>query len=330
MKNGFRKKRNKLWCTGGLLSVAAFSLAACGGAEEDNETIVFAEPEWESIWFHNSVAQIIAEEGYGYATETQTGSSPATLQGLRDGDIDVYLETWIENMQEPYQEGMDAGEIVELSTNFDDNEQGLYVPTFVIEGDEEEGIEPMAPDLESVGDLEEYWEVFEDPDEDGIGRIYGSPPGYEAETIVDDMYEEAGLNENYNLFSPGSEAALNTSLLTAYEDGEPWIGYNWEPTWIIGLLDMTLLEEEDPDDPFFPSQPVTVTANTEFAENDEEFVAFLEQYETSSDITGEALHYMEENDADEWEAAEWFLEEYEDLWTEWVPEDVAEDVLASL
>lgn len=324
----FMNEKVKRWGAGILFSVLVLSLAACG-AEED-QPIVFASPEWQSVDVHNAVAQIVAEEGYGYTTERQTGSSPATLQGLRDGDIDVYMETWIENFAEAYNTGLEEGEIVELSTNFDDNEQGFYVPTYVIEGDEERGIEPMAPDLQSIGDLEEYWEVFEDPDEDGIGRIYGAIPGWEAEVIVENMFEASGLGENYNLFSPGSEAALNTSLVTAYEAGEPWVGYNWEPTWIIGMYDMTLLEEEDPDDPYFVSQPVTVAVNESFTESGGEFIEFLEQYETSSDITGEALHYMEENDADDWETAEWFLTEYEDLWTEWVPEDVAQNVMDSL
>ncbi|WP_281393475.1 hypothetical protein [Salicibibacter cibarius] len=41
----------------------------------------------------------------------------------------------------------------------------------------------------------------------------------------------------------------------------------------------------------------------------------MEEYETNSDITGEALHYTEDNDAGEQEATEWFLEEYEDFWS---------------
>ncbi len=45
----------------------------------------------------------------------------------------------------------------------------------------------------------------------------------------------------------------------------------------------------------------------------------------------EFLLYMQENDVDEHEvAAIWFLQEHEDIWTEWVPDDVAEDVLAAL
>src|SRR5690625_826858 len=152
--SAFLQKMGKKWFMIGLFTVLTIGLTACGGADDEDQTIVFAAPEWQSIDFHNAVAQIIAEEGYGYKTDRLPGSSPATLQGLRDGEIDVYMETWIENFKDQYDAGIEEGDIIELSTNFDDNDQGLYVPTYMIEGDEERGIEPMAPDLQSVADLD--------------------------------------------------------------------------------------------------------------------------------------------------------------------------------
>ena len=37
-------------------------------------------------------------------------------------------------------------------------------------------------------------------------------------------------------------------MISAIERGEPWVGYNWEPTWVMGLYDMTLLEDEPYDE----------------------------------------------------------------------------------
>src|SRR5699024_12375253 len=59
-------------------------------------------------------------------------------------------------------------------------------------------------------------------------------------------------------------------------------------------------------------------------------VEFLSNYETSAELTEAALLYMIENDVDHIEAALWWLEEYEDVWTEWVSEDIAEAVKESL
>src|SRR5699024_1860828 len=128
-------------------------LSACSGGsetEEEIDTIVFADAGWDSIRVDNSIAQTIIEEGYGYDTDVTVGSTAATFEGLRQCDITVYMEAWTDNIKEVYEEALEAGDIEEVSVNFDDNDQGLYVPTYVIEGDEERDIEPMAPDLKTV------------------------------------------------------------------------------------------------------------------------------------------------------------------------------------
>src|SRR5699024_11288648 len=92
------------------------------------------------------------------------------------------------------------------SVNFDDNFQGLYVPTYVIEGDPERGIEPMAPDLKYITDLPDYWELFKDPEDDSKGRVIGSISGWTVDEILFDGFEHYNLDESYNYFRPGSES----------------------------------------------------------------------------------------------------------------------------
>lgn len=112
--------------------------------------LIFADAGWDSIRIHNEIASVIIENGYGYETDFITGSSPIVIKGLRQGDIDISMESWTDNIMDVYKPGIEKGEILELSTNYDDNAQGLYIPTYVIEGDSERGIEPLAPDLKSI------------------------------------------------------------------------------------------------------------------------------------------------------------------------------------
>src|SRR5699024_3017930 len=158
-----------------------------------------------------SVAKIIIEDGYGYDTEIISGSTPATFTGLMNGDIDIYMEVWVQNIQESYDSAIESGDVVELSINFDDNRQGLYVPTYIIEEDTERGIEPMAPDLKSVKDLPEYKDLFQDEEDPSKGRIHGSPAGWEVDNILRTKVESYGLDESYNYFSPGSSSGLAAS-----------------------------------------------------------------------------------------------------------------------
>lgn len=317
------------------LGLAIF-ITGCAPTGEDD--LIFGDAGWDSMIFHNDVASFIVEHGYGYETDVMSGSTEMTFTSLRQGSIHIYMETWQETFQEKYDEAVDAGDILVLSTNFDDSRQGLYVPTFVIEGDPDRGIEPMAPDLRRVDQLHEYWELFKDIEDPGRGRIVGSPPGWEVDKIMQGKMEGYGLDEYYNYFSPGSDTALSTALVSAYEQGEPIIGYYWEPTWVMGMYDFTFLEEDEHDPEIFaednttmiPSKPVTICVHKDVPEIAPEVVEFLKNYQTSTEITNDALSYMQENKVDPYEAALWFLEQYEDLWTQWVPADVAEKVKVAL
>jgi len=334
--------------------VLTFSMAACGGEEADMETggeeeaggeevaafegpLKFHDAGWDSLKFHNAVASKIIEEGFGIECEDVPGSSPALWLGQQKGDIDVMIENWSDNIAE-YDDVIEAGEVIELGTNMDDNMQGFYVPTYVIEGDPERGIEPMAPDLKTVEDLKKYADVFVDEEDPSKGRIYNSIPGWSVTEVIEAKFETYELGEYYNLFSPGSGASLAGSISASYEKGEPWVGYYWEPTWVSGLYDLTLLDEGDYSEELwndgyrcdFKPVRITVTVKKELPEELPEVTDFLSNYSLTSNQVAQALAYMNNNDATAEDAAVWFLAENMDLWTEWVDEDIAEKVKAEL
>ncbi|MBA2453809.1 MAG: ABC transporter substrate-binding protein [Chloroflexia bacterium] len=339
-----------------LASVAVFALllASCGddtgndvstgsdlpGTDYDGE-IVFGDLNWDSALFHNRIAQYVLENGYGYNTTSIPGGTIALTQGLINGDIDVAMEMTPEQ-QPDYVEAVEAGTVLDHGLMFAGSNQGWWVPTYVIEGDAERGIEPMAPDLRSVSDLPQYKELFADPEDPDKGRFYDCIAGWECERVNEGKFEAYGLGQHYNRFLPGSDAALATSIVAAYERGDPWFGYYWAPTWIFGLVDLTKIEEpeftEECWDQIFtgeeacayPLMEIHIATSPEFAEAAPEVIEFLENSETTVEQINAALSYMQENDATPDDAAVWFLQEHEDVWTNWVPADVAERVKESL
>lgn len=324
-----------------ILASIPLLFTGCGGDTTDGDgkpVIKFGQVIYDSMVFHDNVMQFIVENGYGYETDTITGSTPITFAAVVNGDVDIMSEVWVTNMGEKYPESIDDGSIHELSVNFDDNAQGLYVPTYMIEGDSARGIDPVAPDLKSVTDLPQYWELFKDPEDPSKGRIVGSIPGWEADNIMREKVESYGLDDTYTYFSPGSETALSSSIVKAFEEGEPWVGYYWEPTWLLGKYDMTLLEEAEYSEELwndgykseFPAVPVTVVVHNTMLEKAPDVVDFLRNYETSSDLISEALAWMADNEKSMEETAQWFLKEKEDIWTEWIPADVADKVKGAL
>ncbi len=322
---------------GALLLLIPF--AGCAAEAPEKEPIVFADGGWDSIQVHNRIAAFILENGYGYPpSEYIPGETIALWAGLSRGDIDVDMECWVENQQEAYNKSIAAGQVVDLGGNFLDNWQGWLVPTYMIKGDPARGIEATAPDLKSIDDLPKYWELFKDPEDPTKGRILNGVPGWEATAYNTQKLKVYGLDKYYNDFLPGSDAALAGSMVAAYEKGEPWLGYYWAPTWILGKLDMTPIEEPPFDEEIwetthacsYPANNVNIVVNAEWAEKNPKAVEFLTTYATTTAQANEVLAYMQENEATTDEAAIYFLQEYESVWTKWVPSDIAEKVKAAL
>ena len=155
--------------------------------------------------------------------------------------------------------------------------------------------------------------------------------------IMFKKYKYYGLDEKFNYFRPGSDATLNASFTTAYEKGLPIVGYNWEPTWLTGKLDLVLLEDAPYNEKDYlegkttaRSVPVTVAASAKFVEKAPEFAAFLKKYHTSSALTAEALAYIAENKSTYDEAARAFLQKRPELYKEWLSSEKAAKVEKAL
>lgn len=333
-----------------LVLLLTLSLVGCGnsgGAEENADTttdvvevekkIVFADASWDSIRLHNVIAGYILEKAYGYEVEMIPGSSANLIAGHAEGDVNVFIENWPDNL-ESYKIAVEEGKILEIGLNFNDNAQGFYVPRYLIEGDTERGIEALAPDLKTVSDLMDYSELFPDDEDPGRGAIVNAPPTWGVSEVMETKHKFYGLDEKFNLVSSGSDSGLSASLSAAYEKGEPWVGYYWEPTWVTGKYDIVLLEETPYTDELwndgyqcaFKAVDCTITVDKAFNDNHPEAVEFLSKYKTNSALISETLAYMMDNGTDIQETAEWFLKEKQDVWKQWVPEEKFEEVLKTL
>ena len=124
----------------------------------------------------------------------------------------------------------------------------------------------------------------------------------------------------------------------AYKRGKPWIGYYWAPTWVLGKLDMTQLEEPAYDEKIFkgtsgcayPAVKCDIIVHKNLPKWAPDVVEFLKNYETTLDLNNKILAYMQDTGGKPKDGAKWFLKTYESLWTGWVPADVASKVKAAM
>ena len=312
--------------------------AGASGTSKVKQPIMFAELDWDSAQVHNALARFIIEKGYGYQTDAIPGSTIPMMQGLGRGDIHIEMENWENNVKEAWQKLEKEGKVVTVGVNFPDAIQGFFVPTYMIKGDPARGIKPMTPDLKSVSDLNQYWQLFKDPENPVKGRFYDCIAGWACEKINGEKLKAYGLDEHFNRFLPGTGTALATSIAAAYTKGEPWVGYYWGPTWVLGKYDMTQLQEpawtqecwDTTKACAYAVEQVTIAVSKEFSETAPDLMAFLKKYRTSEKMVSQMLAYMQDNKAEAKDAAINFLKTQPDVWTQWVPAEVATKVKAAL
>jgi len=322
------------------LILAVFCLFTVTPGAAAARPVTLVDFSWDSVQVHNRIAAYIIEKGYGKETDFIFAESLPGMMGIERGDADFSMEGWVDNLLDFWEKATAGGKMVSLGTNFPDAPQGWYVPTYIIKGDEARGIKPVAPDLKSVADLPKYWELFKDPENPKKGRLFNGPAGWKVTSINEMKIRGYGLDKQYDAFSAGSETALSTAIKRAYDRGQPILAYYWEPTWVMGLLDMTRLEEPPYDEKLWndenlyacaiPSVRVLVVANAKFVEANPDIAAFLKNYGTTLEQNNKVLAFMFETKADTRQAAIWFLRNFEDVWTSWVPSDVAGKITAAL
>ena len=331
-------------CMTALLLVAvlvATAFAGCSPASDTSDEVIrFADCAWDTQTFMTYVAAFIVEHGYGYGTTIDVTTNVVGLKAIEIDDIDVHMEMANIALKEPHDALIATGMGEDLGVCYTPMTQLWLVPTYMIEGDAERGIEPMTPDLKSVFDMPKYWELFEDPEDSSKGRFYSCIPGWQCVKTNQLKMEAYGLDEYYNIMTPGSDTALATSIITAYEKGEPWFGYYWQPTWVLGKVDMTALEEpawteelwneENKYACGYPREDNYIIGAVSLQERAPDVRQFLLDFNVPIDVINTMLVYLQDSGKDAPEAAPWFLTRYEEVWTDWVPADVAERVKAAL
>lgn len=303
-----------------LFSVAFTSQAA------PPDKIVIGDAGWNSSLIQNRIAGFIIEHGYNLEVGYQYASTPALYTSLKRGDIHVYMESWTSSNYELYVKLLSNDAFIDLGPSFTGASEGFYVPTYVIEGDKERGIEPMAPGLKTIDDLPKYWEVFKDPADPDQGRIYNCPSSWTCYGIVNKKIKGYGLDKYYNSFDPGSGSALASEIMAKYEAGEPILTYYWEPTKVMGKLDLTKIKEPEYDKEVWakdktcawPSSKVDIIVNPSLSKHPQ-VMTFLANYEIPLKVVNELLAYMTDNDISAKKTAKWFLENHKDIWQDWIP-----------
>ena len=297
-------------------------------------TIAFGDLNWSSVMLQNRIAQYIAEMGYGYSTSVESGSTRPLFQALRTGTVDVLMELWLPNQEEDWEEALTEDTVSSPGRSLGTDWQSAFViPKYLQE---------QYPDLDSVEDLKEdqYRSLFATDETDGKARLVSCVIGWLCEVVNSKQVEGHGLSEHVHIVNPGDGSALNADLTEAYENGEPWLGYQWGTSESALLLDLVRLEEPAYSDECwsttmacaYEDSTILIAVNAGLSESAADFVDVLTEWDFNVDgVYKPVVRWQADNpEANTEDAALWWLRGNNDAWSEWVTADASAAIQEAL
>ena len=319
----------------------------CEGPTGSGEpTLRLADVQYESLWVNNAVFKFIAENGYGYPVEIVKTTFPVAQISLANGDVDIWIELWIANIIGWYNEETANGNIEDLKDPpiFEGGPQFFMIPKWVAE----------QHNIRTIDDMKrpEVVALFPDPEDSSKGVFVNCPIVWQCSKINRAKLQAYGLSDLYNIQSGDTGAALDAALDGAQLRNEPVFGYYWAPTAIMGKYEWSVIEEPPyteacwrevikgrDDASYTPTEacayedrPVGKGINSGLREKAPDIVEMLEKMDMGVAAINKTAAWASDNDIQgDWEkAAIYFLENYEDRWTSWMPQENADKVKEAL
>lgn len=330
-----------------LVLVAIAGTASAGTPWcSSGKPIRFAEITWDSGKFHTEIVRTLLEKGYGCKTETVTGASPITQAALLSGNLEMFVEYW-QGRTESFEAAAKEGKLQIVGALVSGGGvEGLYVPEYVVKGDAARGIKPMAPDLKAVTDLPKYKALFKDDEDPAKGRLLNCPTGWSCEKDNNQRMKAYGIVGSYNNLRPGTGAALESAIASAYQRGQPLLFSYFAPSSVLGKYRSIRLEEpawtekcwktiheSNVDNPCGSASPPTNLAIAvwgNYAKSDPEIVTALAAIKLPLALVNEVLAEMNDRKIPAGKMALEFYKKRPDIWRKWVSDTIASKIEANL
>ena len=301
--------------------------------EGPKETIIFGDLNWASALLQNRIAQFIVEFGYGYPTDVKFGATLPLFEGLKNGDTNVTMEIWLPNQDEAWNKAREEGAVLSVGKSLGSDWQSAFViPAYLQE---------QYPDLDSVEDLKDqkFKDLFKTAETGDKARLVSCVIGWACELVNAAQITAYGLDDHVEIVNPGDGSALNADVYGAYEQEEPWLGYQWGTNDPALKLDLVRLEEPAyTDECWFTTKAcayedatILIAVNPDLPAAAPDIIDMLRNWDFNIGIYKSVVQWQDANpDADTASTALWWLSENEGIWGGWVTSEAAEGIKAAL
>ncbi|MDA8747857.1 ABC transporter substrate-binding protein [Litoreibacter sp.] len=316
---------------GGFAVVAAFALPSQAAA--DCGEITITDMDWASAALITSVSSFLMENGYGcQVTKIPSSTVPALTSISETGKPDIATEIWVNSAPEIYAKLTEAGKIVTATSVLEDGGvEAWWIPDYLAK---------EHPELTTISG------ILANPELVG-GRFHNCPEGWGCRVVNDNLKVALGLEDTgLEVFDHGSGETLATSIGAAFADKQPWFGYYWAPTAILGKYPMVQVDIgefnadihtcnadsgcETPGISAYPAASVVTIVTSDLAKDRPEIFELMSNVSFSNETMNTILAWREDNNATADEAAVYFLTNYPDVWKDWINKNAQEKLSALL
>jgi len=263
--------------------------AACGGGDSgngsggDDKKITIGYMAWDEAIAASYLWKNILESK-GYQVELKNVEAGLVYQGLAEGDIDLFLDSWLPQTHEDYWKQY-GNDLEKIGVWYDNASLSIAVPKYV-------------NDVNSLADLAGKADMFD-------GEIVGIESGAGlTKATQDKVIPGYGMDGKLKLKTSSTPAML-AALDGAIAGKEPIVVTLWHPHWAYAKYELKDLE--DPKKTLGGAEEVTILAregfSKDFAEVTEQLKKFKmddQQLGTLEDLIFNVHKENEEKAVEEW------------------------------
>jgi glycine betaine/proline transport system substrate-binding protein len=313
------------------LALAFGALTAPVAAHAECGEVSVAEMNWASGSIISKITEFLMEQGYGCdVTLVPSATTTAITSLAENNEPDVVPELWV-NSAPAYFRLEEEGKVKKAADVFaEGGSENWWVPDYLVEEHPELAtIEGVLANPELVG-----------------GRFHNCPDGWGCRIANDNLVKAFDFEgHGIEVFNHGSGDTLPAAMASAYENKEPWFGYYWGPTAVLGRYNMVAVDmgphkpevhacnqTQDcatPGKSAYPAAPVLTVVTSDFAERNPEVFELVSNISFGTQELSNLLAWQADNSASAEEAAVYFLTQNSDTWKGWV-NDAAREKLSAI
>jgi glycine betaine/proline transport system substrate-binding protein len=207
-------------------AVLCATTLACAAEPPACMQVRMAGPGWTDIDATNAMAGVVLK-ALGYHQNVANLSVPITYQGLKKGQIDVFLGNWMPAQAPLVKPFVEEKSVEVVRPNLSNAKFTLAVPDYV-----------AAAGVHSFADLAKNADKFD-------SRIYGIEPGAPANQNIKKIVDEKAFGLGTWKVVESSETGMLTQVERAVRDRKWIVFLGWEPHLMNTKFKLTYLDGGD-------------------------------------------------------------------------------------